>query len=265
MIHSAPETQEKVKSVVKPPSASIEWKQCLELGYEDAKEELGETKEVVCFGCGKLLPDNTGKKCAKCHVATYCSRECQVKDWKGGNGTGIGHKFSCDAFARVGTNMKITKEEDQASARQDIFARVRFYACPYAVEKTSIVGKGFMFVQSDCTLAELSLPTPSKNSYGQPIQRTPRAVLLHFLTVGEYDSEVCKDDFELASVRTKLQNAVEEYNDKASVVLLMRFRCGHVALGVAPLTPDYGICKSLGKSYYADSTAGALQLNLDDI
>mmetsp|Transcript_21662 Transcript_21662/g.33390 ORF Transcript_21662/g.33390 Transcript_21662/m.33390 type:complete len:265 (-) Transcript_21662:165-959(-) len=264
MIDSAPEKQEKVKTVVKPPSASIQWTQCLELGYEETStDEASSDKEPVCFGCGKSQEDASNKKCAKCHVASYCSRECQIKDWKGG--TGGGHKFACEAFARVGSNMKITKEEDQASARQDIFARIRFYACPYAVQKTSIVGKGFIFTQSDCTLAELSLPTPTKNSYGRPIQRSPRAVLLHFLTVGEYDSEVCKDDFELASVRTQLQTAVDEYNDKESVVLLMRFRCGHVALGVAPLTPDYGICKSLGESYYAESTAGALQLNLDDI
>lgn len=159
--------------------------------------------------------------------------------------------------------MKIESESDQATARQDIFGRIRFYACPYAVHKEATLGKGFLFMQSDCSLAELSLPVPI-SSTGQPLLKA-RSVLLHYLTVGEYDSEVCRDDFELTAVRTKLQEAVAQYDSHESVVLLMRFRCGHVALGVAPLVPDYAICKGLGQSYYADSNTGALQLNLDDV
>lgn len=159
--------------------------------------------------------------------------------------------------------MSIESEEDKAAARKDVFQRIRFYACPYAVQKEGILGKGFLLLQSDCTLAELSLPLP-KSSTGRPINKV-RAVLLHYLTVGEYDSEVCREDFELAAVRSKLQEAVDAYDVRTNVVLLMRFRCGHVALGVAPLVPDYVICKSLGKEYYGNSTAGALQLNLDDI
>jgi hypothetical protein len=159
--------------------------------------------------------------------------------------------------------MVIESEEDKAAARKDIFQRIRFYACPYAVHKESILGRGFLFVQSDCTLAELSLPLP-KSSCGRQMSKI-RAVLLHYLTVGEYDSEVCREDFELAAVRSKLQEAVDNYDVQTNVVLLFRFRCGHVALGIAPLVPDYAICKSLGKEYYANSTAGALQLNLDDL
>lgn len=92
-----------------------------------------------------------------------------------------------------------------------------------------------------------------------------RSVLLHYLTMGEFDSEVCRDDFELAAVRTPLRKAVEEYTEQTSLVLLTRFRCGHMALGVAQLVPDYGICKSLGKDYFSANTSAALQLNLDDI
>jgi len=167
------------------------------------------------------------------------------------------------AYARVGVNMSIENDDDKAAARKDIFQRIRFYACPYAVHKEGILGRGFLFIQSDCTLAELSLPLP-KSSTGRQMNKM-RAVLLHYLTVGEYDSEVCRDDFELAAVRSKLQEAVNAYDVRTNVVLLMRFRCGNVALGVAPLVPDYAICKSLGKEYFENSTAGALQLNLDDM
>ena len=35
-----------------------------------------------CYTCHKVV---TGKrklsKCSKCHAITYCSKECQVKDW----------------------------------------------------------------------------------------------------------------------------------------------------------------------------------------
>ena len=52
----------------------------------------------LCFGCGKLEERVAFKLCGKCK-ALYCSRECQVKDWKlhktlcgktkdGGNPTG---------------------------------------------------------------------------------------------------------------------------------------------------------------------------------
>lgn len=159
--------------------------------------------------------------------------------------------------------MSFESDEDKASARKDIFQRIRFYACPYAVFHEQNLGRGFLLLQSDLTLAQLSLPLP-KSSSGRQIDKV-RAVLLHYLTVGEYDSEVCREDFELASVRSKLQEAVETYDPKTSLVVLMRFRCGHVALGVAPLVPDYLICKSLGKEYFDNSTAGALQLNLDDV
>jgi hypothetical protein len=91
-----------------------------------------------------------------------------------------------------------------------------------------------------------------------------RSVLIHYLTMGEYDTEVCRDDFELAAVRSTLLEAVDSYDPQTSVVLLMRFRCGHVAIGISPLVPDFSICKSLGKDYYDDNSTGALQLNLDN-
>ena len=46
----------------------------------------------------------------------------------------------------------------------------------------------------------------------------------------------------------------------------MRFRCGHVAVGLAPLVPDFKLCQVLGKEYYGEGQgSGGLQLNLDDV
>ena len=72
------------------------------------------------------------------------------------------------------------------------------------------------------------------------------------------------DDFELAAVRKELNSVVEAYDEKLEVPVLMRFRCGHVAVGVAPLVPDFKLCAILGKEYYAESS-GAVQLNIDDM
>ena len=52
------------------------------------------------------------------------------------------------------------------------------------------------------------------------------------------------------------------------MVVLMRFCCGHVVFGLAPLVPDYGLSITLGQQYYGTgggTSSGALQLNLDDV
>ncbi len=159
--------------------------------------------------------------------------------------------------------MTIIFGEDKDEARQDILSKVRFYAFPYAVHRSFIVGRGFLFVQSNSSLALMSLPAPIlSNGRNYPKQR---ALILHWLTMKEYDTEVCMDDFELASVRSELKSAVDTYDRNSEVPVLMRFRCGHVAVGTAPLTPDFKLCRTLGKEYYGtDEGSAALQLNIDD-
>ncbi len=230
----------------------IQWVQTLELGYDESS-----TPTSICFRCGKEEggPSRTKlSKCAQCHVAAYCSRECQIQDWKQGR-----HKLSCPSFARLDS---LEKEVTRENVRNEVFARIRFYACPYAVYKTSELGIGFLFIQSDTTLEDLSLAIP-KDRHGRAM--TTRSILMHYLTIGEYDAEVCRDDFEMAVVRNKLQDLVKDYDEQSEVVLLIRLRCGHVALGKAALVPDYRICKKLGHDYYADNPAGVIQLTLDDL
>ncbi len=160
--------------------------------------------------------------------------------------------------------MMIVFPDEKESARQDIFQRVRFYANPYFVWKSESKGeKGLLFIQSDSTLAEMSLPVPILGN-GRPITK-PRSILMHFLTISEYDKELCRDDFELAMVREALHTAVKEYDKSKEVVVLMRFRCGHVSIGVTRLIPEYGLCKTLGKEYYSKAPSGAVQLNIDDM
>lgn len=197
--------------------------------------------------------------CSQCKVASYCCKEHQIADWKQG-----GHKAACRTYARLDSARPDRLEDQQPAARDEIFARLRLYLCPYAVYKYEQLGRGFLFVQSNRTLACLSLALP-KDGYGRPTGM--RSVFVHYLTLGEYDQEVCRDDFEMATVRSELQEAVHTYHEPDEVVVLMRFRCGHVAIGVAPLSCDYAVCRQLGHSYFAgnNESAGALQLNLDDL
>lgn len=46
-----------------------------------------------CEGCGKA--DVSAGQCKGCHVANYCTIECQQRDWKHG-----GHAAECQAIAR---------------------------------------------------------------------------------------------------------------------------------------------------------------------
>ncbi|XP_035686984.1 uncharacterized protein LOC118423102 [Branchiostoma floridae] len=54
---------------------------------ESAKEKAG----ACCSWCH--IPGSSLKRCARCHVKFYCSKECQAKDWKEG-----GHKHECKGY-----------------------------------------------------------------------------------------------------------------------------------------------------------------------
>ena len=83
MVSVAQQRQQQQQQNPHPPLPSIEWTLCTELGYVNETP----TQEAVCFWCGNA--EKALSKCAKCRVASYCSRECQIKDWK------AGHKHSC--------------------------------------------------------------------------------------------------------------------------------------------------------------------------
>mmetsp|Transcript_4735 Transcript_4735/g.5458 ORF Transcript_4735/g.5458 Transcript_4735/m.5458 type:complete len:248 (+) Transcript_4735:84-827(+) len=239
----------------------FEWRQCVELGYADGPDSNDDMAPPVCFNCGKSEGKTKLLRCSKCQVARYCSRECQVANWK--KGPGGGHKFSCDAYKRVGEDMMVVMPDEKESARKDIFQRIRFYACPYFVYRSQVTNKrGFLFLQSDSTLAEMSLPVPILAN-GRPMTKI-RGILMHFLTMEEYNNELCKDDFEMFTVKNELQSAVENYKESEELAVMMRFRCGHMAVGITQLMPNYALCETLGKEYY-EHAGTAVQLNIDDV
>ena len=248
-----------------PPKASllssvtpIRWTQVLELGYAASNDK--ESPSVVCFHCGQS-PEKALQKCSRCKLASYCSKQCQVQDWKQG-----GHKLHCETFQWLAgpDRSDIPDPTHQAQARDFLFSRLRYYVCPYAVFKYQELGRGFLFVQSTHPLPVMAMAKPQDVTSGRPLATT-RSVWIHYLTTGEFDAEVCRDDFELASVRTKLLEAVQAYDPEKELVVLFRFRCGQLALGVASLQPDYQQCQQLGHLQFQNVTAGALELQIDDL
>lgn len=53
----------------------------------DIQKEVAEQTLEKCGSCGLPKPDM--KKCSRCKKVVYCSKECQLKDWK------AGHKHVC--------------------------------------------------------------------------------------------------------------------------------------------------------------------------
>lgn len=56
--------------------------------------------------------------------------------------------------------------------------------------------------------------------------------------------------------RERLNNLVETYDLEKEVVVLTRFRCGFVGLGVMKLCPDFGVCLQIGKDYIGRREVG---------
>jgi hypothetical protein len=71
-----------------------EWRAQVFDSFDRSKDVLVEKKEC-CTVCKKTAQDETKLSlCAKCKSALYCSRDCQLKDWKSG------HKASCKAMIK---------------------------------------------------------------------------------------------------------------------------------------------------------------------
>ena len=69
---------------------------CLDEKYEEVKSI---SKTGLCCNPGCHLPDGITKRsamkcCSRCHLANYCSKECQKAAWSD-------HKAECDAYVRI--------------------------------------------------------------------------------------------------------------------------------------------------------------------
>lgn len=90
-------------------SSVIKLAELVEAVLDKAKGTKGQEQPSYCRGCMKDIPVDEVKWCSKCKRATYCSRECQVKDWREG-----GHKQAC----KLMRTMEVRAEKQGASRRE---------------------------------------------------------------------------------------------------------------------------------------------------
>jgi hypothetical protein len=224
---------------------------------------LGEGVERRCFACGK---PNPASSCAKCGVASYCSRTCQTQDWSAKSGKWGGHKAQCAAYKALGRDQRLAPAARRA-ALEGLLAKVRLYLCPFALAHGSgamrrpTPPRGCCFLQIGCTLTQLALPAP-RDCAGAPLAAGERSALLHWVTMAEYDAEIVPTDAALAAARAPLADAVAAHDDAAEVVVLARAACGFVGVVVTPLVPERRVSLQLAAEYEGRE---ALQLDLDDL
>ena len=85
-----------------------------------------------CQGCNKLFPARELQNCARCGMAQYCSKACQVTDWR------VRHRNDCELLrsARKAKDDEDKLPTDQselnlcpATARNAVFGAGRLNCC----------------------------------------------------------------------------------------------------------------------------------------
>lgn len=235
--------------------------------FHQSTEEPAEpppplAEEKVCFRCGAANPRAS---CAKCGVARYCGRECQVADW-GKHGAFGGHKFLCAGYKQLGAMQMVPSEARRATIEQ-LLSQIRLYLCPFALcHASAALAAGTtehdkascVLMQSPCTLAQLALPCP-RDCAGHAIEE--RAIFLHHVTLAEFDAELAARDERLASLRPHVASASLDVDITREVPVVVRVACGYCAVVRVPLVPEHRVCLALASEYESRT---ALQLNLDD-
>lgn len=93
--------------------SSDDWRDTVANGWGAAHNMRNESARNAdfdfarnCASCGaKPKGDTSWKRCARCNLVHYCSRECQRKAWK------TGHKNSCGEFMLTRMELPVTSHE----------------------------------------------------------------------------------------------------------------------------------------------------------
>ncbi len=83
------------KSVVRAENGHTNWRIQVERRRgQSSQSEVPSDQSFrrMCRACKKDEPCDVMKRCGRCHMAYYCSSECQKKDWRG-------HRKDCDVVA----------------------------------------------------------------------------------------------------------------------------------------------------------------------
>ena len=265
-----------------------------ELGYEMPAAPSAEGRRACSFaGCkerevvgGKAFPS-----CAKCRAAFYHSRECQKADWKK-------HKHIC---MRAGSYMRdepYSKLATVSRLLRKVRMYMCPFACAHQAQigdgfvllQSPNTLDAFVLLDAavDCKTGErhnrgviMTYMTVAEFSEG-PVkddkvsgwmglfvdEMTPRGTAnpapRHFPNTTQQHLATLPSDQEsekLALAVAPLNAAVEAADHDTQLVILTKFRCGHVSVVTTPLVPEKRVCNVMAADYVNRDT---IQLNIED-
>lgn len=231
-----------------------------------AENAIAQDRKPQCstMGCSNQLQKLL--RCKNCGMI-YCSRDCQVLDWK------QGHKGECSLFKKAHPSEQtsasgapvegqgedeLTKEEKQHIIEKQL-RRVRIYLCPFVASKTSLLGPGFVFITSSSPIASW-IGFKRRAVDGRMLSRSFK---MEFLTLDDFDSSIA-DNFELGVIRPSISKLLQTYDKSKEVVCSILFACGYFTTATFNLVPDIDVSKRLGAMYEFDKLDAPLQLNIDE-
>ena len=231
---------------------SVEWLLSLDLEHEQ-KSTLSEAPPCCSNKqCAqKNGPQPGSGNCSRCGGAWYCSRGCQVQNWKL-------HKIIC---SRTKSFVEGNWEKDDQAQKATVvrlLRKIRLYALPFACAHET-VGPGLLLLQTSNSFNDFALLEATVNPRSK--QKFERAVLLNFFSLGDFKDSVVKDNSELVSVAAALELALDDLNHDSHVLAMCKFRGGRIELLKMPWVPDRSVCRALASDYLGKE---CIQLNLED-
>lgn len=115
---------------------------------------------------------------------------------------------------------------DDAELISSCIRKNRIYVAPFAVSKYGAVGKGFVFVQSSCPLADLAY-TGHVTETGR---RLERHLNVGYFTLTDFGNKLAKDHPGLLAVRDGLEKLVNSYESSKQMAVLFIGGCGSLNL-----------------------------------
>lgn len=206
---------------------------------EGGAEEKGKVLEIRCRNpdcTNRQSEENIFKKCARCG-AMYCSRECQVKDWK------ATHKLMCvDRRAKAASQKVESKMMDSSVSDEEsvmtVLNQLMAYTSPFAVYQASQVGKGILFAQTEEDARRFRY-TGKVDEAGKELNRV---LYFHYVTEKELETEILPNIPELEKHKGQWRKHLKKYLPKSQLVMLVKTGCGFSRCQVVPLEPKYQMC-----------------------
>ena len=217
-------------------------------GWSEPKKrkKKGVLSKERCRGCDRVENKYETKfsMCANCGTARYCSKKCQIEDWK------RSHKKNCKQYAKIRKGETI----DHRSVIERLLSKSHMYLNPFFIAKRKERGcGGFLYLNSPNTLEQLYLTLPIDIN-GKSFSRD---VIARFVSMDDFRGMI-KVNFELAAIVKKLCEC--DMDSKEPVPVVVMLRCGVFVLLEISYSPSYVVCERMSGHHAKDEK---LQFSLD--